>query len=408
MVKSIAVVGANLAGGRAAEALRMEGFEGQVILIGDEPWRPYERPPLSKELLWDDTPVPDQFFLHEESFYADNAIDLRLSTRVEKLDLAGGCIKIDNGSDIVADRILLCTGSRVRRLSIEGADLTGIHYLRTYGDAMALAEDLQPGARAVIVGLGVIGGEVAASALKRGCKVTAIETEQVPMVRTFGPDFGAWIAQKHQQSGVDLKLGVSVDRFIGNNGKVTGVITSDGETVEADVVVVGVGVIPATELAEGANIDVNNGIVVDQYGQTSNPHVYAAGDVANQPDFFRGRVRLETFQNAQDQAIAAAANMIGKSVEHLKPSWFWSDQYNLNIQVAGRIDAEAEVVLRGDREAEDFSMFFLSNDIIEGVLTVNRAKEMSAGKRMVERRLSVAAAELSDESVNLRSLLKKR
>ena len=409
MTQTFVIVGANLAGGRAAEALRTEGFDGRIVLVGEEPWRPYERPPLSKELLWEPDVGLDRFYLQSEEFYADKEIDLRLGMRAERLDLPGGRVVLQSGENIAADKILLCTGGSARMLPVPGADLEGVLCLRTYGDAQILAKGLKPGAKVMIVGLGVIGGEVAASARKRGCEVTAIEAAPVPMARALGPRFGAWLAGVHRDHGVALHLGTGVERFVGEGGKVAGVVTSDGVRHDADMVVVGVGIKPATELAEGAGLMVDNGIVVDRQCRTSNPQIFAAGDVANQPGFLDGRIRLETFQNAQEQGMAAATAMVGKPVEYRRAPWFWSDQYDLNIQVVGCLPADARIIVRGDENSQKFAAFFVQGKFVEGVITVNRPPDMAVGRRLVEQRQEIEAADvLGDESVQLRSLLARK
>lgn len=408
MIETIAIIGANLAGGRAAEALRQAGFDGRVTLIGEEPWRPYERPPLSKELLWDASRLPDNFFLHDEGWYEANRIDLRLGARADALDLAGGGVRMASGETLRADRILLATGGKARLLPLAGADAPNVHHLRTRDEADRLALDLKPGARVVVIGMGVIGSEVAASARKAGCDVIAIEPAPAPMTRTIGENFGRWLGRRHADRGVRARFGLGVSRLELAGGLVTAVECTDGARIECDVVVVGIGIVPATELADAAGLALGNGVIVDRQCRTSHPNVFAAGDVADQPGFFGGRVRLETYQNAADQAAVAAEAMIGREVDYLRPCWFWSDQYDLNIQVVGRIDDALPVVVRGDPESQEFTAFFHDDGVVIGVLTVNRAVDMGVGKRMVERRILAGAASLGDASVPLREFLKPR
>ena len=406
-MRSVAIVGANLAGGRAAEALRQAGFDGRVTLIGQEPWRPYERPPLSKEFLWNPAEVPDSFFLQDESWYCDNRIDMLLNTRAEALDLTAGGVRLSGGRMVTADKILLATGGHARTLNLAGADCANVHYLRTRDDASRMALDLRPGARVVIIGMGVIGAEVAASAIKLGCEVTAVEPMAAPMERALGKRFGEWLGEEHRKRGVRTHFNRGVTGFRFANDRVSAVEIDDGNLIACDAVVVGVGIIPATSLAVDAGLTVNNGIVVDRRCQTSNPAVYAAGDVAEQDGFFGGHFRQETYQNAADQAQAAALAMLGHEVDYCKPMWYWSDQFDLNIQFCGQIPVQAEVVLRGDIESNAFVAFFLSGDTIDGVLTVNRAPDMGIGKRLVERRVSASADRLGDADVSLRELLKQ-
>lgn len=406
-MKSIAVVGANLAGGRAVESLRQAGFDGRITLIGEEPWRPYERPPLSKEVLWDPANVPDNFFLHDEAWYAANRIEMRLGTRAEALDLAASAVRLTGGDLVQADRILLTTGGSARKLNMEGADAANVHYLRTRDDATRMAMDLRDGARIVIIGMGVIGAEVAASAVKLGCRVTAIEPLAAPMIRALGPQFGQWLGEEHRQRGVDTRFGRGVNAMKVLDGRVTQVELDDGSLVDCDAVVVGVGIVPEISLARDAGIVTNNGIIVDRQCRTSNENVFAAGDVAEQDSFFGGHIRQETYQNAADQAQAAALAMLGQDVDYCKPVWYWSDQFDLNIQFCGHIPVQAEVTLRGDMASNQFTAFFRSGETIEGILTVNRAPDMGIGKRLIERRARAQAAQLADADVSLREILKQ-
>lgn len=406
MPEAIAIVGANLAGGRAAAALRQNGFEGRIALIGEERWLPYERPPLSKEVLWDNGKLPESFFLQDEAWYSENRIDLHLGLRAERLDLAGGAVTLQNGDSVRADRVLLATGGAARRLPLAGADAPNVHHLRTKDDADHLAKDLVAGARIVVIGMGVIGAEVAASARKAGCQVIAIEPAPVAMIRTIGERFGGWIGRQHSARGVDTRFGIGIDGLVvGQDGRVSAVNLSDGTQVACDAVVVGIGIVPAVDLARDAGLAIGNGIIVDQQCRTSNPHVFAAGDVADQPDFFGGRTRLETYQNAADQGAVAAAAILGQTPDFCKPCWFWSDQYDINLQVTGRINDRPDVIVRGDMDSGQFTALFFDQDVVEGVMTINRPSDMGIGKRLVERRIAVDRAIAGDDSVPLRTLL---
>lgn len=405
-MQSVVVVGANLAGGRAAEALRTGGFEGRITLIGEEPCRPYERPPLSKEVLWDPGSLPDTFFLHDETWYADNRIDLRLGERVEALDLQSAGARLRGGAFVKADRVLLATGGTPRKLNTEGADAANVHYLRTRDDAARMAADLVADARIAILGMGVIGAEVAASAVKLGCRVTAIEPLAAPMIRALGPQFGHWLGNEHRRRGVDTRLGRSVVAMKVVDQRVAALELDDGALIECDAVIVGIGIVPATSLAEDAGLTTNNGVLVDRQCRTSNPSIFAAGDVAEQDGYFGGRIRQETYQNAADQAQAAALAMLGHEVDYCKPVWYWSDQFDLNIQFCGHIPVGAHVTVRGEIESNAFTAFFQAGETIEGVLAVNRTPEMGVGKRLVERRVTVSASALGDPDVSLRDLLK--
>lgn len=406
MISTIAVIGANLAGGRAVESLRQEGFDGRIVLIGEEPWPPYERPSLSKEYLWLGGRPPENFYLQSEDWYVGHRIERRLGARADALDLVQGGVSLNSGEFLAADRILLATGGSVRRLPLEGGNAPNVHYLRTKDDADALAVDLRPAARIVVIGMGVIGCEVAASARKLGCDVVAIEPARVPMERTLGSRFGAWLGRYHQSQGVDLRLETAVSAFRLGNGRVQAVILDNGESIACDAVVAGIGIEPRTELARNAGLSVSNGIVTNQGGQTSNPVVYAAGDVAFSPGFFGDMVRLETYQNAADQGANASKAMIGHGQFTLKPAWFWSDQFDLNIQAAGKINDSYEMVVRGELETNAFTAFFLEESVLVGVLTVNQIANMGIGRRLIEARKSLDKGSLGDSSVRLRELLK--
>ncbi len=405
--RGVVIIGANLAGGRAAEALRMAGYEKPITLIGEEPSPPYERPPLSKDVLIQPDELPDQFYIKDDSYYPDNDIDLRLGVRAESLNIDEQKVTLSTGAEIGFEKVILATGARARELNIEGSDLDGVHYLRALQDARELSKELQPGARIGLIGMGVIGAEVAASARKRGCEVVCIEPLAIPMARALGPRFGAWLAEIHRQEGVDVRLGCGVKTILGSDGRVSGVVLSDDSTLELDALVVGIGVIPNVELAEAAGLETDNGIVVDAFAQSSCPLVYAVGDVANSPLYFGGRGRCETYQNAQDQAIAAAKAIAGQPDEYLKAQWFWTDQFDINLQVLGDVISEAEVIIRGDENSRNFTAFFVRDNIIRGVLTVNQPRDMAAGRRMLERSITVDTAALADPDIDLRKLIKK-
>lgn len=406
MIRAIAIVGANLAGARAAETLRHLGFDGRIDLVGEEPWLPYERPPLSKELLWDQGRLPSNFFLRDEHWYAENRIDLRLGVRAEELTCRTGEVRLSNKEIVRADRILLTTGGSARRLPFDGADARNVHHLRTKDDADRLSVDLQPGSHIVVIGMGVIGSEVAASARKLGCEVTAIDPAPAPMTRVLGQRFGSWLGGVHRSKGVNVRCSTGVSRLVGRaDGMIRAVECEDGSRISCDAVVVGIGILPKTELAKGAGLTLGNGISVDRQCMTSHPNVFAAGDVADQPGFFGGRIRMETYQNAADQGAAAAHAMIGRGVDYLRPCWFWSDQYEYNIQVTGKVEDGFHNVFRSD-DAEGFSVFFKDGDVIVGMLTVNRPMDMAIGKRLVERRSVATDDQLRDSSMPLRKLLK--
>ncbi|MGZ4206230.1 MAG: NAD(P)/FAD-dependent oxidoreductase [Actinomycetota bacterium] len=401
---SIAIVGANLAGGRAAETLRAEGFDGRIALIGEEPHRPYERPPLSKEFLRGEQPL-DKAFLRAEEWYADNEVELLLGVRAERIDLGDRAVELAGGNRVSYDKLLLCTGGRPRMLPIPGATLPGIATFRTMGDARALSDVLKPGAHVVVVGAGFIGSEIAASARTLGCEVDLFEAEAVPLVRALGEQIGRIHGEIHRENGVRLHTAIRVEGFEGDD-RVRRVNTSEGP-FEADVVVVGVGIAPNVELAQDAGLEVKNGIVVDELCRTSAPDVFAAGDIANHPNPYMGEhIRVEHWQNAQNQGAAAARAMLGGTEPFAEVPWFWSDQYDLNLQMAGHPLRWDELVFRGDVDARKFSAFYLDHGKLVAAVGFNKGKDVRGARALIEAGISPAPAVLADESTYLRALAK--
>lgn len=398
------VVGAGHAGGRAVEAMRNAGFTGKIILIGNEPHLPYERPPLSKELLQGrpeaHTPVRD------DAFYAENDIDCRLGRRATALDLAGKTVTLDDGSSVSYDKLLLATGGAVRRLPLPGADLANIHYLRTLDDSREIQGGLGDGKRVVVVGGGFIGLEVAASARQQGCAVTVLEMADRLMGRAVLPEVSEAFLTLHTAQGVDIRFNTGIASFEGD-GSVDHAVTPDGEKIPADMAVIGVGIIPETALAADAGLTVDNGIVVDEFGRTSDPDVYAAGDVTNHLNPLYGRhVRLESWQNAQNQAIAAAKTMCGDAQAYSDVPWMWSDQFDANLQVAGMPESWDRVVFRGDSASSDFIGFQIAGDRLVGAMSVNRPRDMRVARRLIGGDKSLDDAALADENVSMRDLMR--
>jgi 3-phenylpropionate/trans-cinnamate dioxygenase ferredoxin reductase component len=400
-----AVVGASLAGLRAVEALRVRGFDGRLVLVGDEPHPPYERPPLSKAVLhgradagsvvlrddWDEIDV--------ELVTGDAVVDARADSR--ELTLA-------SGRRIHADKVLLATGGRPARLPVPGADLDGVATLRDLDEALHLAQRLADGCRVVVVGGGFIGLEVAASASQLGCDVTVVEAASIPLARGLGPEWGAYVAEHHLRHGVRIGTGVGVREIHGVDGRVSSVELDDGTVLPADVVVVGIGMEPRVELAARLGLEVDGGVVVDAAARTSNAHVFAAGDVTVQPSWDGTRlVRYESYQNAQDQADVAAASMLGEPAPPRQVPWFWSDQFDLNVQTAGELGGPDEVVLRGDRDGLCFAAFHLCLGRVVGVFAVNRGRDVRAGMALIDARMPIDPAVLADESVDLRKLARR-
>ena len=402
----IIIVGAGHAGGRAAQAIRAAGFERPVLLIGEEAHAPYERPPLSKALLVGEDGV-DAARVHDPEWYDAHDVELLADTRVVEIDAQAKRVLTENGPSFGYDKLLLATGARVRRLALPGVDLAGVHYLRTFDDTVAIRSALGPGCRVVVIGGGFIGLEAASSAAKRGAKVTVLEMADQLMGRAVAGDIGAWYADLHRRHGVDVRLSVAIDALVGRD-RVDGVALAGGETVGADLVIVGIGILPNVELAEAVGLTVDNGVVVDAFGRTSDPDIYAAGDVANQPNEFLGRnIRLESYRNAQDHAMAVGRNMAGAETAYSDKLWVWSDQFDVNLQMQGMPDDYDRLVRRGDPATGAFMVFYMAGRKICAVNAVNMGKEMRIAERLMLQAIEVDDADLADTSLRLRNLVKR-
>ncbi|MBD0282711.1 MAG: FAD-dependent oxidoreductase [Thermoleophilaceae bacterium] len=398
------IVGASLAGAKAAETLRKEGFDGRVVLIGAERERPYERPPLSKDYLRGEV-GREKVYVHDEAFYAEDEIELRLGRTATGLDTTSRELELDDGERLRYDRLLLTMGADPRRLSIPGADLDGVLYLRSVEDSDALRARLDRGGAVVVIGAGWIGAEVAASARQRGLEVTLVEPASVPLERVLGAELGAVYRDIHADQGVRMLLGTAVEAFEGHQA-VERVRTSDGRKLDCDFVVVGVGVEPRTGLAARAGIAVDNGIVVDELLQASAPKVFAAGDVANaQHPFYGQRVRVEHWANALNQGPAAARNMIGRSVAYERLPYFFSDQYDIGMEYSGYARSRDRVVFRGDPATREFIAFWLAGNRVTAGMNVNVWDVTDPLQRLIRRRVAVDDRRLSDPDVPLEQLV---
>jgi NADPH-dependent 2,4-dienoyl-CoA reductase/sulfur reductase-like enzyme len=402
-VETVVIVGAGHAGGRAAEAVRQTGFKGRVALIGEESHPPYERPPLSKEMLFSDHP-PEKTYLAPHAAWSDNTIDLRLDAHVDGLDRAAHRIRLAGGETLPYDKLMIATGGRVRRLPLPGAELPGVHYIRTIKDTLALKSELKPGARLVVIGGGFIGLEAAAAGIKLGCKATVLEAQPELLNRVMDPTMGRWFEKLHQANGVDVLKGVSIARIEGTD-RVTGVVLASGERIDADVVVIGIGIVPNIELASGNGIAVGNGITVDEFGVTSDPDIFAAGDVAFHMNPVLGRhVRLESWANAQNGGIAVARNMVIEPAPYIDVPWFWTDQFGANIQIAGAPEGWDRVVVRGNPDGGKFIVFAMKGAKVVGASVVNLGRDMRFVKALVQSAKDVADADLANEGTQLRAL----
>ena len=404
MSETYIVIGAGHAGGIAVANLRSKGFEGNLILYGEEPYDPYERPPLSKHLLAGEIEI-ERTYLKKPDWYAGKNIDLRKSMRVECIDRDAKTLTDSAGATVSYDKLLLATGARVRKLSIPGADLDGIFYLREINDTLAIKERMTAGTKVVIVGGGYIGLEVAAVAAKAGCDVTILEGLDRVMNRVVAPEVSKFYDQVHRKAGVKIHCGVAVTGFCGDGG-LTHVECGNGSSYPADIAVVGIGVIPNVELAKEAGLEIDNGIVVDEFAQTSDPDIWAAGDVTNHPNaILGGRLRLESVQNAVDQAKTAAAVMCGQPKAYAEVPWFWSDQYDLKLQIVGLSRPDDDVVLRGDLASHSFSVIYLRDGKFVAINAINAIKDFMAAKKLVAVGIEVDPDTIADTETPLKELL---
>ena len=401
--QSYVIVGAGIAGGTAAETLRKQGFDGEVHLVGAEPHRPYDRPPLSKEFL-SGAKEEEKLFFKTEDFYAAQSIELHLGTETKALDASSKTLILANGASLRYDKLLLATGSRVKTLPIPGSDLEGVHYLRTIDDSRAIAQAMNGASRAVIVGAGFIGSEVAAVCKTAGLEVIVLEIQPQPMTHILGEEMGAIYANLHTSRGIDLRLREGISEIRGN-ARAEQVVTDQGNSIDCDFVVIGVGISPDTSIAESAGLEVDSGILVNEFCQTSHPDIYAAGDVANwyHPGLGR-RLRVEHWDNALNQGAAAAKSMLASPEPYSPTLYFWSDQYDLNIQYLGHATEWDEVAVRGDPAEEKFTAFYLKDGSVHGALVVNNFRDIRPTRTLIGQKTPVDASSLSDESTNLKQL----
>jgi 3-phenylpropionate/trans-cinnamate dioxygenase ferredoxin reductase subunit len=398
------IVGASLAGAKAAETLRTEGFDGKVVLVGAEDERPYERPPLSKEYLRGEV-GREKVYVHDESFYSEHDIELRLATTAVDLDASRKELTLDDGDRLSYDRLLLATGSEPRRLAIPGAELDAVLYLRSVHDSDALRERLDRGGAVVVVGAGWIGAEVAASARQRGLEVTVVEPAPVPLERVMGAEVGAIYRDIHTDHGVEMLMGTGVEAFEGDEA-VERVRTSDGRVIECDFVVVGVGVEPRIQLAVRAGLDVDNGILVDERLETSLPGVFAAGDVANaRHPFYGERIRVEHWANALHQGPAAARNMLGQADSFDRLPYFFSDQYEVGMEYSGFARDWDRVVFRGDPAGREFIAFWIRDERVVAGMNVNVWDVNEPIRRLISERVAVDDRRLADPDVPIDQLV---
>jgi 3-phenylpropionate/trans-cinnamate dioxygenase ferredoxin reductase component len=398
------IVGGGLAGAKAAQTLREEGFEGRVVILAEEDLRPYERPPLSKDYLRGEA-EQDVIWVHPADFYATHGIELRTGVRVTTLALDASEVELDGGERIGFDRLLLATGAAPRRLPVPGADLEGVHLLRTVGDSDRLRDAFVAAERLVVIGAGWIGAEVTASARQKGLEVTMVAPEEVPLERVLGREVGAIYRDVHASHGVELALGTGVEAIEGD-GRVSGVRTTDGRLLEADLVVVGVGVAPRTELAEAADLRVEDGVLVDDRLRTSFPSVFAAGDVARAWHPLLGTaVRVEHWANALEQGPVAARNMLGHDLPYDRVPYFFSDQYDVGMEYAGYATDWDRIVFRGDPAAMEFIAFWMQGRQLVAGMNVNTWDVSDQIQELIRSRAPLEDDALRDPDVALGDLV---
>ena len=395
------IIGCGQAGGQAAASLRQEKYEGPITMIGQEPYIPYQRPPLSKQYLSGEQ-EKEKLSLRQESFYSEKEINLKLETSVLSLDPDKRELQLENGETVTYDKLLVATGGRPRKLEVDGHTLKGIHYLRNIDDVDAIKTQMNTSQNLVIVGGGYIGLEVASVAIKRGLTVSVLEMESRILERVTTEEMSAFYHQLHTDEGVNILTSTQAKAFKGSE-TVESVVCGDHE-IPADLVIVGIGILPNTEMAEAAGLETNNGLVVDEHCRTSNEHIFAAGDCTNHPNpILNRRLRLESVPNAMEQGRVAASNMLGGSKSYASMPWFWSDQYEHKLQMVGFSKDSDQSIVRGDMESKSFTVFYLKDDSIIAADSVNNPKEFMASKQLMGKKASIEA--LADTSIELKTLI---
>jgi 3-phenylpropionate/trans-cinnamate dioxygenase ferredoxin reductase subunit len=407
MNKTCIVVGASHAAAQFVTSLRQNGWEDRILVIGEEPVIPYHRPPLSKDYLAGNKTL-EEITIRSREAYDEAGVEFLLERRVESLDPGEKTLTLSDGGTRGYDKLCLTVGSRVRTVDLPGVELDGIYYLRTLHDVERIREHVRPGAKAIIVGGGYIGLEVAAVLNKLDMDVTVLEMMERVMQRVTTPEVSEFYTRVHREEGVDIRCGAAVSGFEGGD-RVQRVRCADGSTLEADLVVIGVGIVPNVELARDAGLKTDNGIVVDEYTRTGDPDIVAAGDCTfHYNPIYDRMVRLESVQNATDQAQAAAATVCGGEKPYHALPWFWSDQYDLKLQIAGLSQGYDEIVIRGDREgSRSFAVFYFREGRIIAVDAVNKPAEFMMGKKLITEGREVDRKVLADESIHMREFLKR-
>ena len=398
------IVGASMAGAKAAETLRGEGFDGLLVMVGAERERPYERPPLSKDYLLGKA-ERETVYVHPQQWYAEHQVDLRLGVTVTGIHPSAHEVSLADGSRIGYAKLLLATGSSPRRPSVPGAGLDGVLYLRTVGDSDRIKAALQSSSRVAVIGAGWIGLETAAAAQAAGLAVAVLEMAELPLLRVLGREVAQVFATLHQENGVDLRCGVQVAEITGSGGRADGVLLTDGSRIEADVVIVGVGITPNSQLASAAGLEVSNGIRVDAQLRSSDPDIYAAGDVANAFHPLLGKhIRVEHWANALHQPQTAARAMLGQDVAYDRVPYFFTDQYDLGMEYSGLAGPAASVVYRGNPDDGEYIAFWLEDGRVTAGMNVNVWDVTDPIQALIRSRQQVPVAALTDPGTPLERL----
>jgi len=400
----IVIAGAGQAAIQSAVSLRKFGYEGSITIIGEESHPPYQRPPLSKDYLLGKTQL-DRVHLKKEAFYEENKIELIINTRVESIDRKRKTVSLSNKENLDYGKLIIAAGSRVRKLDVPGVDKNGIHYLRGLDDANALKENLKEGKKLVIVGAGYIGLEVAAVAASLKIETSVIDIADRVMSRTVDPLISDYYHSLHENNGVNIHLKHGLKSITGK-GNVEKVFCTNNLELDADIVVIGAGVIPNDELALTAGLTCENGIVVNEFGQTEDKNIYACGDCTNHPNKILGRkLRLESVHNAMEQSKAVASSIMGLKEPYNQVPWFWSDQYDHKLQIVGLSGDHDEVIMRGSKSEQSFLLFYLKDKEIIAVNAINSSKEFLISKKLVANKVRISSDIISDQSSNLNELL---
>lgn len=403
MTERVIIAGAGHAAGQVVASLKQHKFAGQIVLVGDEPHLPYQRPPLSKKFLSGELPA-ERLYVKPESFYDDPDIDVLLETTITAIDRTAKQLKTDSGEVIAYDKLILALGSRVRRLPIDGAELEGVHYLRSIADVDGIRAELQDKKNAVIVGAGYIGLEVAAVIRQAGLDVTVVEMTERVMSRVVSPEISDFYQIEHTNHGVKLRLSTGISAFRGDR-HVAAVETADGDLIAADFVVVGVGILPNVELAIDAGLEVENGIVVNDQCQSSDPDIYAVGDCTSHPNSIYGRrLRLESVHNALEQAKTAVSNICGVESHYSQVPWFWSDQYDLKLQIAGLSTGYDDIVIRGNPADRSFACLYMKDGKLIATDAVNSPREFVQSKALIAAQSTIERSKLENKDVQLKDL----